>query len=102
MKKLLLIALLTVMPAFADDLVWDDSNPAGKVKQFNIWKEIDLGAWESIAVVPTNRWKITLPAGIYRIAVSAVGVGTNEVSSPLSSPLALTVFIVPGNVRIER
>ena len=103
MKKLLwLIALLLPLSALTDDLVWNDSNPPGKVKQFNIYKETDLGAWTNIAVVTTNRWTITLPAGIYRLAVSAVGMGTNEVSSPISVPLTITVFVVPGDLRIEK
>jgi hypothetical protein len=97
-----ILFLLACVAARADDLVWDDGNPAGKVKQFNVYRETDLGAWTNIATVTTNRWKITLPAGIYRLAVSAVGVGTNEVSSPLSSPLLLTVFVVPGALRIEK
>lgn len=101
MKKILLSLLLSTS-AIADDLVWSDSNPAGKVKSFNVYKETDLGAWTNIATVTTNRWTITLPAGIYRLAVSAVGTSTNEVSSPLSNPLAVTVFIVPGSIRIER
>jgi len=101
MKKILL-SLLLATSAFADDLVWKDSNPAGKVKSFYIYREVDLGAWTNIATVTTNRWKIVLPAGVHRLAVSAAGTGTNEVSSPLSSPLLVTVFIVPEDIRIER
>jgi len=97
-----ILFLLGCIAARADDLVWDDGNPPGKVKSFNVYKETDLGAWTNIATVPTNRWTITLPAGIYRLAVSAVGVGTNEVSSPISAPLAITVFVVPGALRIEK
>jgi len=101
MKKILL-SLLLATSTLADDLVWDDANPLGKVKTFNIWREVDLGVWTNIAKVPTNRWTIVLPAGVHRLAVSAVGVGTNEASSSLSSPLLLTVFVVPANIRVER
>jgi len=102
MTKRLIVACLFLLSARADDLVWDDANPPGKVKQFNIWREVDLGIWTNIVSVPTNRWKITLPAGVHRLAVSAVGMGSNEVSSPLSAPAILTVFIVPANVRVEK
>jgi len=101
MKKILLFILCSISLC-ADDLVWDDANPPGKVKQFDIWRESDLGVWTNLVSVPTNRWKITLPAGVHRLAVSAVGIGSNEVSSPLSAPTILTVFIVPANVRIEK
>ena len=102
MKKLFILIALLPLSAFPDDLVWNDPNPPGKVKQFNIYKETDLGAWTNIATVATNRWTITLPAGVYRLAVSAFGMGTNEVSSGLSSPHAITVFIVPGFLRLEK
>ncbi len=45
MKKLILFLLLSVS-SIADDLIWDDPNPAGTVKSFTIWKEVDLGVWE--------------------------------------------------------
>lgn len=101
MKKLILFLLFSIS-SLADDLIWDDPNPAGVVKSFTIWKEVDLGVWEAIDEVKEPKWKIVLPAGVHRLAVSAKGVGESEVSSALSDPKTLTVLIVPANVRITR
>lgn len=101
MKKLILFLLLAISTR-ADDLIWDDPNPAGTVKSFTIWKEVDLGVWEAIDQVSEPKWKIMLPAGVHRMAVSANGSGELSVSSALSEPRTFTVLIVPANVRIEK
>jgi len=101
MKKLILFLMIGVS-AIADDLIWDDPNPVGSVKSFTVWKEVDLGVWEAIEQVSEPKWKITLPAGVHRLAVSANGSGELSVSSDLSEPRTFTVLIVPANVRIEK
>lgn len=86
----------------ADDLVWDDPNKPGSVVGFRVWREVDLGVWDEIETVAEQRWKIVLPAGVHRLAVSAIGAGHSDVSSALSEPATITVLVVPGNVRVQK
>lgn len=102
MKKLTLCFVLLAFAAKSADLTWDDPNPAGVVKAFRVWREEAAGSWVEIATVTTNRWRIVLPAGAHRIAVSAVGSGEEALESSLSQSKAFIVLIQPTMPRIEQ
>lgn len=101
MKRLLIIcAAILSITAPAANLEWDDLNPPGVVASFRVWREEAPGSWSLIATVTTNSWKIVLPAGEHRIAVSAVGATTDALESALSPAKAITVLIHPTIPRI--
>lgn len=100
--RVILLAVLLALAAPAADLVWDDPNPPGTVASFKVWREEAPGVWETIATVTTNRWKIVLPAGRHRIAISAVGASAEALESEFSPAKALDVLIQPSLPRIEQ
>lgn len=100
MKKYLLI-LLFAISARSADLIWDDPNPAGIVTGYKVWSAQSDGTWLLVSTVTTNRWKIVLPVGEHKIAVSAIG-GTNSIESDRSDAKIFTILIQPSIPRIEQ